>query len=172
LMLRGYWTWSKEGQQQQQRPVLHKDTLQMEWRSQELQRNSSHCLLHQDSLMSCELINFIDFKLSRCSKCHLLPSGLFTGICSLNVNISEQSVCSIFIGEQVWSELSLLYSTVALWISHTVLSIVMISLFVFVSDITTVLRQSVRMCGICVYHINRTFHQTVPNFVPQKYLNN
>jgi hypothetical protein len=29
----------------------------------------------------------------------MLSSGLFPGICSLNVSVSELSVCSIFIGE-------------------------------------------------------------------------
>jgi hypothetical protein len=30
----------------------------------------------------------------------MLSSGLFTGVCGLNANVSEQSVCSIFKGEQ------------------------------------------------------------------------
>jgi hypothetical protein len=29
--------------------------------------------------------------------------GLFPGVCSLNANVSEHCVCSIFIGESVWS---------------------------------------------------------------------
>jgi hypothetical protein len=31
--------------------------------------------------------------------CHMLSSGWFTGVCSLNANVSENYVCSIFIGE-------------------------------------------------------------------------
>jgi len=34
----------------------------------------------------------------------------------------------------------------------------------FVSDITAVLRQRVPMCDICFYHINKTFHLSVPRF--------
>jgi hypothetical protein len=37
---------------------------------------------------------FLDFKILPCSECHMLSSGLFTGICSLNANISEHTVCS------------------------------------------------------------------------------
>jgi hypothetical protein len=33
-----------------------------------------------------------------------------------------------------------------------------------VSDITAVLRQRVLMCGICFYHINKTFHLSVTRF--------
>jgi hypothetical protein len=33
----------------------------------------------------------------------MLSSGLFTGVCSLNTNVSEHFVCSIFIGEWVCS---------------------------------------------------------------------
>jgi hypothetical protein len=32
-------------------------------------------------------------------RCCMLSSGWFTGICSLNVNVSEHTVCSIFIGD-------------------------------------------------------------------------
>jgi hypothetical protein len=31
----------------------------------------------------------------------MLSSGLFTGVSSLNANVSEHTVCSIFIGEYV-----------------------------------------------------------------------
>jgi hypothetical protein len=41
----------------------------------------------------------LDFKHSPCSECPMLSFGLFTGVCNLNANISEHSVCSIFIGE-------------------------------------------------------------------------
>jgi hypothetical protein len=34
----------------------------------------------------------------------------------------------------------------------------------FVSDITAVLRQRMSMCGICLYHINKTFHLSVARF--------
>jgi hypothetical protein len=37
---------------------------------------------------------FLDFKLLPCSECQMLSSALFTGICSLNANISEHTVCS------------------------------------------------------------------------------
>jgi hypothetical protein len=35
--------------------------------------------------------------------CRIFSSWLFPGVCSLNVNVSEHPVCSIFIGEWVWS---------------------------------------------------------------------
>jgi hypothetical protein len=35
--------------------------------------------------------------------CRMLSSGLFYGVCSLNANVSQHSVCSISIGEWVWS---------------------------------------------------------------------
>jgi hypothetical protein len=31
----------------------------------------------------------------------ILSFGLFPGVCSLNANVSEHSVCSIFMGEKV-----------------------------------------------------------------------
>jgi hypothetical protein len=43
---------------------------------------------------------FIYFKLSLASECHTLSFGLFPDICSLNANVSEHSVSSIFIGRQ------------------------------------------------------------------------
>ena len=39
------------------------------------------------------------------------------------------------------------------------------ALFVIASDITAVLRQRVSMCGIISYHINKTFHLSVPRFL-------
>jgi hypothetical protein len=33
------------------------------------------------------------------NSCHMLSSGRFPDLCSLNANVSEHSVCSIFIGE-------------------------------------------------------------------------
>jgi hypothetical protein len=38
------------------------------------------------------------FKLSSCFACRMLSSGLFPSVCSLNANVSEHCVCSIFIG--------------------------------------------------------------------------
>jgi hypothetical protein len=35
--------------------------------------------------------------------CHVLSSGLFTSVSNLNANVAEHCVCSIFIGEWVWS---------------------------------------------------------------------
>jgi hypothetical protein len=32
-------------------------------------------------------------------ECHMLFWGLFPGICGLNANVSEYSVCSTFFGE-------------------------------------------------------------------------
>jgi hypothetical protein len=46
-------------------------------------------------LSKCKL----DFKLPPCFECRMLSSGLFPGACNLNANVSEHSVCSIFIGE-------------------------------------------------------------------------
>jgi hypothetical protein len=40
----------------------------------------------------------LNSKLSECFECRTLSSGLFPSICSLNANISEHPVCSIFIG--------------------------------------------------------------------------
>jgi hypothetical protein len=39
------------------------------------------------------------FKLLPCSECCMLSSGWFTSVCSLNANVSEHYVCSVFIGE-------------------------------------------------------------------------
>jgi hypothetical protein len=41
---------------------------------------------------------FLYFNLSPHSECHMLSSGLFPDVCSLNANVSEHFVCSIFIG--------------------------------------------------------------------------
>ena len=41
---------------------------------------------------------FLDFKLSPGSKCCMLSSGLFPGVWILCADVSEHSVCSIFIG--------------------------------------------------------------------------
>jgi hypothetical protein len=41
----------------------------------------------------------LDFKLSLCFECRMLSFGLFPGVCSLNANVSEHSVRSIFMGE-------------------------------------------------------------------------
>jgi hypothetical protein len=45
------------------------------------------------------IFTILDFKLSPCSECCMLSSGWFTGICSLNANVSEHCICSIFIGK-------------------------------------------------------------------------
>jgi hypothetical protein len=45
----------------------------------------------------CQMRRTLDFKLSPCFECRMFSSGLFPGVCSLNANVSEQSVCSIFI---------------------------------------------------------------------------
>jgi hypothetical protein len=39
----------------------------------------------------------LDFRLSPCFECLILSFGLFPGVCSLNANVSEHSVCSIFV---------------------------------------------------------------------------
>src|SRR5215510_13603527 len=39
----------------------------------------------------------LNFELSPCSECRMLSFGRFPGVCSLNTNVSEHSVCSIFI---------------------------------------------------------------------------
>jgi hypothetical protein len=38
----------------------------------------------------------LDFRISPCFKCHMFSFGLFPGVCILNANILEYSVCSIF----------------------------------------------------------------------------
>jgi hypothetical protein len=48
------------------------------------------------------LLSVLDFKLSPCFECRMLSSGLFPGVCSLNANVSEHCVCSIFIPTHVW----------------------------------------------------------------------
>jgi hypothetical protein len=60
------------------------------------------------NLMSCTVVVLtctvvLDFKLSPCFVCRMFSFGLFPGVCSLNANVSEHSVCSIFIGESVRS---------------------------------------------------------------------
>jgi hypothetical protein len=40
-------------------------------------------------------------RLHKSCKCFMLSSGWFTGICSLNANVSEHYLCYIFIGELV-----------------------------------------------------------------------
>jgi hypothetical protein len=57
--------------------------------------------IHKKSTEPKSKFNFLDFKISPCFECRMLPSGLFPGVCSINADVSEHSVCSIFIGEQV-----------------------------------------------------------------------
>ena len=45
-------------------------------------------------------MSILDFKLSPCSKCCMLSSGLFPGVWILCADVSEHSVCSIFIFTQ------------------------------------------------------------------------
>jgi hypothetical protein len=42
-------------------------------------------------------------KLHVIQNCRMFSFGLFPGVCSLNANVSEHTVCSIFIGESVRS---------------------------------------------------------------------
>ena len=46
----------------------------------------------------------LDFKLSPCYKCCMLSSGLFPGLWILCTDVSEHSVCSIFIGRWLCEE--------------------------------------------------------------------
>ena len=46
----------------------------------------------------------LDSKLSPCSKCYMLSSGLFPGVWILCADVSEHSVCSIFIGRWLCEE--------------------------------------------------------------------
>ena len=64
-----------------------------------------HCKLR--SLSEIHKINGIskqkhvlDFKLSPCSECCMLSSGQFPGVWNLYADVSEHSVCSIFIGHR------------------------------------------------------------------------
>jgi hypothetical protein len=59
--------------------------------------------LHIPSWNAQGQLYLIDFKLLLYSVFCILSSGLFTSVCNLSANVSEHSVCSIFIGEQVWS---------------------------------------------------------------------
>jgi hypothetical protein len=47
--------------------------------------------------------SILDFRLSSCFECRMFSFGLFSGVWSLIANVSEHSVCSIFIGEWVRS---------------------------------------------------------------------
>ena len=49
-------------------------------------------------------IKLLDFKLSPCSKCCMLSSGLFPGVWILCAEVSEHSVCPIFIGRWLCEE--------------------------------------------------------------------
>jgi hypothetical protein len=42
----------------------------------------------------CATFMIFDFKLSLCPECCMLSSVWFTGVCSLNANVSEQTECS------------------------------------------------------------------------------
>ena len=48
--------------------------------------------------------SILNFKLSPCSKCYMLLSGLFPGFWILCADVSEHSVCSIFIGKWLCEE--------------------------------------------------------------------
>jgi hypothetical protein len=50
-------------------------------------------------------MNILDFKLAPCFECHMFAFWLFHGICSLNTNVSEHSVHSIFIGHPFYTSL-------------------------------------------------------------------
>jgi hypothetical protein len=50
--------------------------------------------------------NVLDIKLSPSSQCRTPSSGWFLGVCSLNANVSEHSVSSIFIGESTSYQLA------------------------------------------------------------------
>jgi hypothetical protein len=58
----------------------------------------------KQTLCLIEATEGLDFKLSPCFECRMFAFGLFPGVCSLHANISEHSVCSIFIGEYVRSD--------------------------------------------------------------------
>jgi uncharacterized membrane protein len=52
-----------------------------------------HLYQHNKDNWECTTLGF---KLLACSACRMLFSGVFSGVCSLNDNISEHTVCSIF----------------------------------------------------------------------------
>jgi hypothetical protein len=54
----------------------------------------------------------IDFRLSPCFECCVFPFGMFSGVWSLVSDVSEPSVCSIFIGECVRSVTAVVQSVV------------------------------------------------------------
>jgi hypothetical protein len=47
------------------------------------------------------LLAILDFRLSPCFECCMFSFVMFSGVWSLVANVSEHSVCSIFIGEWV-----------------------------------------------------------------------
>jgi hypothetical protein len=58
--------------------------------------------ISQSHLTAIKVI--LDFRLSPCFECRIFAFGLFPGVCSLNANVSEHFVRSIFIGEYVRSD--------------------------------------------------------------------
>ena len=50
------------------------------------------------------IISILDFKLSPCSKSFMLSSGLFHGVWILCADVSEHTVCSIFICRRLCEE--------------------------------------------------------------------
>jgi hypothetical protein len=55
--------------------------------------------LAQHKMQWQTVVNILDFKLLPCFECRMFSFGLFPGICSLNADVLEHSVHSIFIGE-------------------------------------------------------------------------
>ena len=55
-------------------------------------------------LFTAKSLYILDFKLSPCSKCCMLSSGLFQGVWILCVDVSEHSACSIFIDRWLYEE--------------------------------------------------------------------
>jgi hypothetical protein len=75
---------------------------------------SDHICLHCATNLHCSIHSFTwpnyfshsDFLISNFRhdfECSMLSSGLFSGICSLDSNVVEHCVCSIFIGKWIWS---------------------------------------------------------------------
>jgi hypothetical protein len=58
-----------------------------------------YMMLHKTGVRAEHIYAVLDFKLLPCSECRMRSSGLFTSVCSLNSNVSEHTVCSIFIDE-------------------------------------------------------------------------
>jgi hypothetical protein len=62
----------------------------------------------------------------------MLSSGLFPGVCSLNANVSEHSVCSILIGVKVRSDCVISYIYMFIYICVCVYVCICVYIYIYV----------------------------------------